>query len=146
MNAPRFARLGSYQVIASIGAGGMGEVFSALDPKLGRKVALKVLPDHLSRDPAALARFEREARALASLNHPGILHIYDLGREGEVTFVVTELLEGRTLREALKDGPLQPRRAAEMAPRRPGPWPRPTRRGSSTATSSRTTSSSRRGA
>ena len=77
-----YARLGSYDLLAPIGAGGMGEVYAALDAKLGRKVALKILPHRLASDPAALARFEREARLLATLSHPGILTIFDFGREG----------------------------------------------------------------
>lgn len=106
--------LGPYTSLAPLGAGGMGEVYSALDPKLGRRVAIKVLPSHLAADPAALARFEREAKALAAHSHPCILSIFDFGREGEVVYAVLELLEGRTLRDALKDGPRTPRRAAEL--------------------------------
>ncbi len=94
-------RLGSYQIIEPIGAGGMGEVYRASDPKLARQVAIKVLPAHLASDAAALARFEREARAVAALSHPNILGIYDFGAEGGVAFAVMELLEGETLRARL---------------------------------------------
>ncbi len=93
----------------------MGEVYRARDPNLGREVAIKVLPESLAQDPAALARFKVEARALAALSHPNILGIYDLGSAGDVSFVVMELLEGETLREKLKDGMLPQRKAIEYA-------------------------------
>src|SRR6187397_3076770 len=98
------ARLGSYEIIAPLGAGGMGEVYRARDPKLGRDVAIKVLPDRLAQDPAALARFEREARAVAALSHPNILAIFDFGTEDGTVYAVTELLEGDTLRARLANG------------------------------------------
>jgi serine/threonine protein kinase/Tol biopolymer transport system component len=100
-------RLGSYEIVEPIGAGGMGEVYRASDPKLGRQVAIKVLPAHLASDAAALARFEREARAVAALSHPNILGIYDFGTEGGVAFAVMELLEGETLRARLTGTPGQ---------------------------------------
>jgi serine/threonine protein kinase len=87
-------RLGPYEILAPLGAGGMGEVFRARDTKLTRDVALKVLPDHLRDDPKALARFESEARAVAALSHPHILAIHDFGRIDGTSFAVTELLEG----------------------------------------------------
>jgi len=99
-------RLGPYEIAGPIGAGGMGEVYRARDPRLGRDVAIKVLPEHLARDPDALARFEREARAIAALSHPNILAIYDVGREGGLSYAVMELLEGETLRGRLARGPL----------------------------------------
>jgi serine/threonine protein kinase len=80
------ARLGSYEIVSPLGAGGMGEVYRARDTKLDREVAIKVLPEKLEADAAALARFEREAKAVAALSHPNILGIYDLGRDGGVTF------------------------------------------------------------
>ncbi|HEY6066641.1 MAG TPA: serine/threonine-protein kinase, partial [Thermoanaerobaculia bacterium] len=107
--------LGPYQVVSLLGAGGMGEVYRARDPRLGRDVAVKVLPAHLSTDPESLSRFEREARAVAALSHPNILSIFDVGREGDVTYSVTELLEGDTLRGELVPGPLPRRRAIEVA-------------------------------
>ncbi len=100
------ARLGTYEILASIGAGGMGEVYRARDYKLQREVAIKVLPESFANDPEALARFEREALAVAALNHPNILSIYDFGREGATAYAVMELLDGHTLREKLKAGPL----------------------------------------
>ncbi|MGE5733773.1 MAG: protein kinase domain-containing protein [Acidobacteriota bacterium] len=90
-------RLGVYEVSAALGAGGMGEVYRARDPRLGRDVAIKVLPARLTRDPSALARFEREAKVLASLSHPNILTIFDVGTEEGLSFVVMELLPGETL-------------------------------------------------
>jgi serine/threonine protein kinase/Tol biopolymer transport system component len=108
-------RLGSYEIAAPLGAGGMGEVYRAHDTKLQRDVAVKVLPESLAHDPAALARFEREARAVAALSHPHILAIHDLGKEDGVAFAVMELLEGETLRERLAGGPLPQRKALELA-------------------------------
>ncbi len=108
-------RLGPYEVLAPLGAGGMGEVWRARDTKLARDVALKVLPDHLADDPKALARFENEAKAVAALSHPHILAIHDFGRIDGVSFVVTELLEGETLRAALLRGPLPLRKALDVA-------------------------------
>ena len=94
-------RLGSYQIVAPLGSGGMGEVYRARDAKLDRDVAVKVLPAHLTADADALARFEREAKAVASLSHPNILAIHDFGTQDGVTYAVTELLEGETLRGRL---------------------------------------------
>jgi eukaryotic-like serine/threonine-protein kinase len=106
--------LDRYQVLSPLGAGGMGEVYRARDLRLHREVAVKVLPEHLSKDADALARFEREARAIAALSHPNLLAIYDFGADGEVSFAVTELLHGETLRAALAAGGLLWRRAAEV--------------------------------
>src|ERR1043166_1143794 len=92
-------KLGPYEVLGPIGAGGMGEVYRARDARLGRDVAIKVLPEHLSKDPQALARFGREARAVAALSHPNILAIFDVGSEQGVSYAVTELLEGETLKQ-----------------------------------------------
>jgi hypothetical protein len=108
------SKLGSYEIIAPLGAGGMGEVYRARDAKLGRDVAVKVLPDRLAQDPAALARFEREARAVAALSHPNILAIHDFGTESGITYAVTELLEGSTLRERLANGALPVRKAIDF--------------------------------
>lgn len=91
-------RLGPYEILAPIGAGGMGEVYRAKDPKLDRFVAIKVLPELLANDAKALSRFEREAKALAALQHPNVLGIFDFGREGTTAYAVMELLEGETLR------------------------------------------------
>jgi serine/threonine protein kinase len=89
----------------------MGEVYRAKDPRLGREVAVKVLPSPLASDSDALARFEREARAVAALSHPNILAIHDFGAHEGIAYAVTELLEGQTLRERLVAGPLSPRKA-----------------------------------
>jgi eukaryotic-like serine/threonine-protein kinase len=108
-------RLDAYEIIDVVGAGGMGEVYRARDTRLNRDVAIKVLPEHLAVDPDALARFEREAQAVAALSHPNILAIHDFGRHGDVTYAVTELLEGETLRVRLTGGALPTRRALEYA-------------------------------
>ena len=107
--------LGPYRIVSPLGAGGMGEVYRATDTRLGRDVALKVLPESVAGSPELRARFEREARAVASLSHPGILSIHDFGTEGGQTFAAMELLEGETLRSRLATGPLAPRRATEYA-------------------------------
>jgi serine/threonine-protein kinase len=109
------ARLGPYEVLAPLGAGGMGEVYRALDTRLDREVAVKVLPERLAEDPSALSRFEREAKALAALSHPNVLTILDFGREGGVAYAVTELLEGETLRTRLLRARMSWREAAELA-------------------------------
>ena len=95
------ARLGPYEIDSLLGAGGMGEVYRAKDTRLGREVAIKVLPDHLSGNALALARFEREAKVLAALSHPNILAIFDVGQDNGVSFVVMELLPGQTLRSRI---------------------------------------------
>jgi eukaryotic-like serine/threonine-protein kinase len=98
--------LGPYQIVASIGAGGMGEVYRARDTRLGREVALKTLPAALTADPDQRARFEREARAASSLNHPHICVIHDVGSQAGIDFLVMELLEGETVEERLARGPM----------------------------------------
>ena len=108
-------RLGPYEVLAVLGKGGMGVVYRARDPRLEREVAIKVLPQQMSADPAALARFQREAKAIAALSHPNIVAIFDFGTHEGVTYAVTELLDGTTLRTLLGDGPLPWRRACEIA-------------------------------
>jgi len=109
------AGLGPYEIVAPLGAGGMGEVWKAKDSRLDRFVAVKVLPDHLAEQPEALARFEREAKAVAALNHPNILAIHDFTLHGDTAFVVMELLEGESLRERLQRGPIEFRKATELA-------------------------------
>jgi eukaryotic-like serine/threonine-protein kinase len=108
-------RLGSYEIVAPLGAGGMGEVYRARDPRLGRDVAIKVLSDDLASDAAALARFEREAMSVARLSHPNIVSIFEFAHEAATAFVVTELVEGETLRARLQAGALPPRRAIAYA-------------------------------
>ena len=97
-------RLGPYEILAPLGAGGMGEVYRARDARLQRDVALKVLPAHVAQDGDTLTRFEREAQAVAALSHPNILAIFDFGAADGVAYAVTELLDGETLRERLKAG------------------------------------------
>jgi Protein kinase domain len=110
------ARLGPYEIRGSVGRGGMGEVYRARDPRLNRDVAIKILSPAALPTSQALARFEREARAVAALNHPNILAIHDVGAEGDVHFVVTELLEGETLAARLASAPqLTPGKAVEYA-------------------------------
>ena len=108
-------RLGPFEILDRLGAGGMGEVYRARDSKLGREVAVKVIPAAFADDPDRLRRFQLEARAAGALNHPNILAIHELGMHDGAPFVVSELLEGETLRERLKEGSLPPRKAAEIA-------------------------------
>jgi Tol biopolymer transport system component len=108
-------RLGAYEVVAKVGEGGMGEVYRARDAKLGREVAIKVLPASVATDPERLARFEREAQAVASLSHPNIIAVFEFGAHEGQPFVVMELLEGESLRERLAGGPLPVRKAVEIA-------------------------------
>jgi eukaryotic-like serine/threonine-protein kinase len=107
--------LGPYQITAKLGEGGMGEVWRATDTKLEREVAIKILAPALAADADALARFEREAKAVAALSHPNILAIFDFGRAGEIAYAAMELLEGETLREPLAAGALPARKATEIA-------------------------------
>src|SRR4249919_1153807 len=124
MPLPPGTRLGPYEIVSFIGAGGMGVVYRARDTRLGRDVAVKVLPAVFARDPDRLARFEREARAVAAINHPNIVSVHDIGSaeivdpdQGPVraAFLITELLDGETLRDKLREGPLQARKSADIA-------------------------------
>jgi eukaryotic-like serine/threonine-protein kinase len=108
-------RLGPYEIQSSVGAGGMGEVYRAHDARLNRAVAIKVLPASFSADRDRLQRFAQEARAAAALNHPNILSIFDIGEEQSAPYVVSELLEGETLRDRLRSGPLSIRKAIDYA-------------------------------
>jgi TolB-like protein/Tfp pilus assembly protein PilF len=108
-------RLGPYEILSLLGSGGIGAVYRARDPRLGREVAIKVLQERFASDPAALGRFEREARAVAALSHPNILAIHDFGVEDEVGYSVTELLRGETLRARLERESLSWRKAVEIA-------------------------------
>src|SRR5438552_1481518 len=107
--------LGHYRILEKIGSGGMGEVFRARDERLERDVALKLIRPASSDNPDHLRRFEQEARAAAALNHPNILAIYDVGFEGSVPYIVSELLEGKNLRQRLSEGPIPVRLAADYA-------------------------------
>jgi dipeptidyl aminopeptidase/acylaminoacyl peptidase len=110
---PEGTLLGPYRIVATVGAGGMGEVYRAQDTRLGREVAVKVLSRALINDAEALRRFEQEARAAGMINHPNILAIYDIGVEGELRYIVSELLEGESLRARIRQGPVPPRRALD---------------------------------
>jgi serine/threonine protein kinase/Flp pilus assembly protein TadD len=112
---PAGSRLGPYEIVAPLGAGGMGEVYRAKDSRLGREVAVKVLPASFSNDPDRLRRFEQEARAAGLLNHPNITAVYDVGTVEGSPYVVSELLEGDTLRSRIAGMPLAPRRAIDYA-------------------------------
>ena len=105
------SRLGPYEILAAIGAGGMGEVYRARDTRLNRDVAIKVIAARLADSPDALARFEREARAVAALAHPNILALHDVGVADGISYAVTELLDGESLRDVLRTGALPPRRS-----------------------------------
>src|SRR5580700_6604295 len=99
-------KLGPYDIQSPLGAGGMGEVYLARDTRLDRTVAVKILPAHLSSNPEAKQRFEREARAISSLNHPHICTLYDVGHQDGTDYLVMEFLEGETLADRLRKGPL----------------------------------------
>src|SRR5438105_30156 len=99
-------RLGPYEIVAPLGAGGMGEVYRAQDTRLARAVAIKILARHLSANPEVRARFEREARTISSLNHPNICVLHDIGRHEDTDYLVMELVEGETLHARIARGPL----------------------------------------
>ena len=113
------ARLGPYEIVSRVGAGGMGEVYKATDTRLGRTVAIKVLPAHVAGDPAFRARFEREAKAISSLNHPHICTLHDIGHQEGTDFLVMEYLEGETLSNRLARGRCRLRRRCRLASRSP---------------------------
>src|SRR5512140_3081776 len=115
MTLSRGARLGPYEILAPIGAGGMGEVYRARDARLGREVAIKVLPEEFFEDKERVARFEREAKLLAALNHPCIAAVYSFEEVSGRHLLVQELLEGETLRDGLGSGPMAARKAVEIA-------------------------------
>jgi eukaryotic-like serine/threonine-protein kinase len=115
MSITQGTRLGPYEIIEPLGAGGMGEVYRAKDTRLGRDVALKVLPESFARDPDRLRRFEQEAKAVAALNHPNIMAIHDIGEQDGVPYLATELLEGNSLRAEMDGGKLSARKAVDYA-------------------------------
>ena len=109
------SKLGPYEIKSQIGAGGMGEVYRARDTRLSRDVALKILPESFARDADRLRRFEQETQAVAALNHPNIVAIYDVGEYNDMPFLVSELLEGESLRAVISRGPVPPRKVVEYA-------------------------------
>ena len=106
--------IGHYRIESLIGVGGMGEVYLARDERLGRKAALKLLPDNLTTDEMQLSRFKNEARSASALNHPNILTVYEIGAEGNRQFIATEFIEGITLRSSIVHGRMDPRAALEI--------------------------------
>src|ERR1035438_2010879 len=104
MAIPSGTKFGCYQIVAPLGAGGMGEVYQAHDSKLGRDVAIKVLPEAFADDPERLSRFQREAKMLAALNHPSIATIYGLEQSGETSYLVMELVSGEDLAQRIQRG------------------------------------------
>src|SRR5277367_2123818 len=106
-------KLDGYEIVGLLGAGGMGEVYRARDPALKREVSIKVLPSFVSQDPDRLHRFEQEAQAAAALNHPNILAVYQFGSHDGAPYLVSELLEGATLRQLMQRGPIPVRKAID---------------------------------
>jgi len=109
------SRIGPYEILAPLGAGGMGDVYRARDSSLKRDVAIKVLPAYWSRDPERLRRFQLEAQATAALSHPNIVTIFHVGQHEDAPYIVSELLQGETLRDRLRRGVLRSREAVELA-------------------------------
>ena len=107
-------KLGPYEIVSPLGAGGMGEVYRARDTRLDRTVAIKILPSHLSDNAEAKQRFEREARTISSLNHPNICTLHDVGRQDGIDFLVMEFLEGETLQRRLLRGPIPLKQALRL--------------------------------
>ena len=124
------SRIGPYEVVAALGAGGMGEVYKARDTRLNRDVAIKVLPPSFAADDERLRRFTLEAQSAGALNHPNILVVHDVGTDAGIPYVVSELLEGQTLREALAGGACRRARPWTTRSRPPAAWPRRTTRAS----------------
>ena len=108
-------RIGPYEIVSPLGAGGTGEVYRARDSRLGRDVALKILPAAVAGDASGLARFEQEARAAGALNHPNIVAAFDIGRENDIAYMVCELVDGEPLRELISRGPAPVRKLTDIA-------------------------------
>ncbi len=108
-------RLGPYEILSPLGAGGMGEVYRARDSRLGRDVAVKVLPAEYSADPGRLSRFEQEARAASALNHPNIVTVHDIGQVDSVPYIAMELIEGNSVRKLIASGPVPVRKLLGIA-------------------------------
>ncbi len=115
MTLPVGSKLGPYEVLAPLGAGGMGEVYRARDPRLDRELAIKILPASVGKDAEFLARFQSEARAASALNHPNIVTIHDLGEAGGVSYILMELVDGKTVRELLDGGPPPLKKTLQIA-------------------------------
>ena len=115
MTLAKGSRLGPYEILGPLGAGGMGEVYKARDTRLAREVAIKVLPADVASDRERLARFEQEARSASALNHPNIVVVYDIGRADSTSYIAMELVEGKTVRELGAAGPLSFKRALSIA-------------------------------
>nr|MBA3640835.1 serine/threonine protein kinase [Acidobacteriota bacterium] len=115
MTIPAGSRLGPYQILSPLGAGGMGEVYRARDTRLGREVAIKVLPSELSSDKDRLRRFEQEARAASALNHPNIVTVHDIGEVDSAPYMAMDLVDGKTVRELIVSGPLPVRKLLAIA-------------------------------
>ena len=108
------SQLGPYEIVSTLGAGGMGEVYRARDTRLGRDVALKILPASFNSDESRRMRFEHEARAVATLNHPNIVSVYDVGSQDTVSYMASELVEGESLRALIEQGPMPARRIVDI--------------------------------
>ena len=115
-------KLGPYEILSPLGAGGMGEVYKARDTRLDRSVAVKVLPEHIAKRADLRARFEREARAVGSLNHPNICTLFDIGSQDGVSYMVMELMEGETLAARIEKGPIPLEQALSTPRRLPMLW------------------------
>src|SRR5437870_3228128 len=115
MPLPGGTHIGPYEIVGWLGAGGMGEVYRARDPRLAREVALKLIPETFATDPSRLNRFQQEARAAGQLNHPNIVAVHDIGVHSGSPYIVTELLDGESLRSRLDTGALPPRKAVDYA-------------------------------
>jgi serine/threonine protein kinase len=124
MTLPSGTKLGPYEVVSPLGAGGMGEVYRARDTRLDRTVAIKILPAHLSSNAEAKQRFDREARAISSLSHPNICALYDVGHQDGIDYLVMEFLEGETLADRLARGLLPPEQVLNMELRFARGWRR----------------------
>ena len=107
-------QIGPYEIVSLLGSGGMGEVYRARDKRLARMVALKILPPDVATDAGRRQRFEQEARAASALNHPNILSVYDMGSQDGLVYIVTELIDGESLRDMVRRGPLPQSRAIEI--------------------------------
>jgi serine/threonine protein kinase len=139
MSFPPGTSIGPYEIRGALGSGGMGDVYLAHDSRLGRDVAIKVLPSAYATDQDRLRRFEQEARAASALNHPAIVTVHDIGSANAFPFLCMELVKGQTLRQLIAEGPLRSAACCRSPPRSPMASRRPMKPASSIATSSRRT-------